>query len=304
MRRSTLLSLGLAFVFASVAVLALREWLDAQHQKIQADLANGQSAQQNLIVVAAEGMDFGDRVTADDLKVVVWGLDRLPRGAFTSIDALVGITDQTARYVISPIAADEPVLSSRVSSPGQRAKLSAVIAPDMRAVSIRVNDVLGVAGFVLPGDSVDVLLTHMPQSRSDTGAYVDLLLQGVKVVAIDQSSDLQSDQPSLVRTVTVEVTPLDAQKLTLAGSIGTLSLALRNVGAADNAMGDTAAGARVTGADLGLTQPVITPAPAATPGKPAPVVVPPKQPVTVEIGVVRDGARMEYQVSPWDEGRP
>jgi len=133
------------------------------------------------------------------------------------------------------------ILPGKVTTPGQRAKLSTAITPGMRAVSISVNDVLGVAGFVLPGDRVDVMLTR----NDGTGPFVDVLLQGVRVVAIDQTADDRADQPSVVRTVTFEVSTDEAQKLTLAANIGTLSLALRNIGAGEMQKTD-----RVTVVDL------------------------------------------------------
>ena len=103
----------------------------------------------------------------------------------------------------------------------------------MKAVSIRVNDVLGVAGFVLPGDRVDVMLTRKVTSKTgDEESYVDVLLQGVKVLAVDQVADDRKDQPSVVKTVTFEVSTEEAQQLTLAANVGTLSLALRNVASA------------------------------------------------------------------------
>jgi pilus assembly protein CpaB len=100
----------------------------------------------------------------------------------------------------------------------------------MKAVTVRVNDINGVAGFVLPGERVDVLLVR---NLERTEAYSDVLLQNVKVLAVDQLADESSDKPALVKAVTVEVTTADAQKLTLAGSVGTLALALRSAGVAD-----------------------------------------------------------------------
>jgi pilus assembly protein CpaB len=105
----------------------------------------------------------------------------------------------------------------------------------MKAVSIRVNDVLGVAGFVLPGDRVDIMLTRQARN-SGTGqndAFTDVLLQGVKVLAVAQNADDRSDKPSVVKTVTFEVSTVEAQKLTLAATVGSLSLALRNIASAD-----------------------------------------------------------------------
>ena len=120
------------------------------------------------------------------------------------------------RVVLASIEANEPVLASKITGPGQRATLSAVIGAGMRAVTIRVNDVEGVAGFVLPGDHVDVLLTRLPDKRSgDT----DVVLQNVKVLAVDQLADDSSEKPAVVKAVTLEVDTVSAQKLSLAGSL-------------------------------------------------------------------------------------
>ena len=97
----------------------------------------------------------------------------------------------------------------------------------MKAVTVRVNDINGVAGFVLPGERVDVLLVRNLE-RSE--AYADVLLQNVKVLAVDQLADESADKPALVKAVTVEVGTADAQKLTLAGTVGTLALTLRSAG--------------------------------------------------------------------------
>ncbi|MDN3720595.1 Flp pilus assembly protein CpaB [Roseibium salinum] len=152
---------------------------------------------------------------------------KLPEGAFQTIEEILGDGEQ-ARFVKGSIEPGEPVLATKITGFGERATLSSAVTPGMKAVSIGVNDVLGVAGFVLPGDRVDILLTRT-QQRSDTaGAYTDVLLQGVKVLAIDQLADDRTNKPSVVRTVTLEVSTNEAQKLVLAQRVGQLSLALRN----------------------------------------------------------------------------
>jgi pilus assembly protein CpaB len=143
--------------------------------------------------------------------------------------------------VLSAIETNEPVLAAKVTGPGQRATLSAMIADGMRAVTIRVNDVDGVAGFVLPGDRVDVALTR----QADKANTNDVVLQGVKVLAIDQTADDRTDKPAIARAVTLEVNAADAQKLALSSTVGTLSLMLRRAGEAKAA--DTR---RVTLSDL------------------------------------------------------
>lgn len=226
MRASTLISVVLALVLAGLAVFGVQSYLAAQRAAIVEETQAAAANQpQNFVVAASGSFGFGERLVAEKLELVEWASDRLPAGAFTRIEDVVGDSDENARYVLSSISEGELILPAKVTMPGQRAKLSTAISPGMKAVSIRVNDVLGVAGFVLPGDRVDVMLT-----RGDgDGAFVDILLQGVRVVAIDQLADDRADQPSVVRTVTFEVTTEQAQKLTLAGNVGTLSLALRNV---------------------------------------------------------------------------
>src|SRR5207247_2597579 len=128
------------------------------------------------------------------------------------------------------IEENEPILGSKITGPGQRATLSAMLRDGMKAVTIRVNDVEGVAGFVLPGDRVDVALTRQ---NDKAGATSDVVLQNARVLAIDQVADERSDKPSVVKAVTLEVDTPAAQKLSLAASIGTLSLMLRKAGEAN-----------------------------------------------------------------------
>lgn len=228
MRASTLLSILIALMLAVAAVFGTQNYLDAQRQQLEQAARSERGEPLNTIVVARNPLRFGERLTAEKLELIPWASETLPTGAFTTIDQLAGTTDDTARFVLSSMERGEPVLSAKITNPGQRAKLSTAISPGMKAVSIAVNDVLGVAGFVLPGDRVDVMLTRtVGNDRSE--AFVDVLLQGVRVVAIDQTADDTRDQPSVVRTVTFEVTTEEAQKLTLGATIGTLSLALRNV---------------------------------------------------------------------------
>lgn len=227
MRSSTLISLAVAILLAILAVAGARTWLAGQRAAMQSEAAAQDKGEERVIVVAAATLGFGERLTADKLTTLEWASDQLPEGAFTEMAALVGTGEDDARYVLSSIAKGEIILPSKITSPGQRAKLSTSLTPGMKAVSIRVNDVLGVAGFVLPGDRVDVMLTR--EDPDGGQSFVDVLLQGVRVVAIDQIADDRKDQPSVVRTVTFEVTTEEAQKLTLGANIGTLSLALRNL---------------------------------------------------------------------------
>ncbi|MBC7164158.1 MAG: Flp pilus assembly protein CpaB [Roseovarius sp.] len=233
--RSTILSLVVALVLAGLAVYGVRSWIDLERQQIASAIqgrgtAPGE-APKATIVIASEAIRFGERLDSTILREVEWTAPIRPNGAFDKIaDLVTGTGEEHARFALTSIEQGEPVLASKVTMPGQRAKLSTSLSEGMKAVSIRVNDVLGVAGFVLPGDRVDVLLSRSARQRGNEETYVDVLLQGVKVIAIDQIADDRKDQPSVVRTVTFEVTTAEAQKLVLAGTVGTLSLALRNAG--------------------------------------------------------------------------
>ena len=178
------------------------------------------------IVVASKPLRFGVELGAMSLREVAWPEDALPAGAFNKI---ADLTSRGRRVVLAAIEANEPILASKITGPGQRATLSAVLGDGMKAVTIRVNDVEGVAGFVLPGDRVDIVLTRQ---QDKTAAAADVVLQNVRVLAVDQIADERADKPSVAKAVTLEVEVTAAQKLALAATVGTLSLALRKAGEA------------------------------------------------------------------------
>jgi len=231
MRFSTILSLVVSIILAGTAVFAMRSYLADQQAQLAA--SGDKKGQEKILVVAAKAMRFGDVVRPESLRAIPWPAGERPDGSFDSIEAVVGDPDKP-RYAMAAIDPGEPVLASKITGAGERATLSAALDQGMKAVSIRVNDVLGVAGFVRPSDRVDVLLTRVVQNRENNSeqTYVDVLLQGVKVLAVDQTADERKDEPSVVKTVTFEVTTEEAQRLTLGANIGTLSLTLRNVASA------------------------------------------------------------------------
>jgi len=238
---------------------------------------------EDMVVVAAAPLRFGDRLSTDNLREIPWTAGALPAGAFHHtadlLDAKLG-----DRQVLTAMSANEPILDWKVTGPGQRATLSAVLTEGMKAVSIRVNDIAGVAGFVLPGDRVDVMLSR----TQDNQAFVDVLLQNIKVLAVDQIADDKKDNPTVAKSVTVEVSTVDAQKLTLAASVGQLSLALREVAANTDE-----ATQRVSLSDLSGTT-LAAPKPATSaPVLPAPVIV---KPTTAAVDVYRGTQLQTYEV--------
>jgi len=236
-------SIGLVLVALSILIGGAALWglkiLGASHAAAEPAAPAPHAA----VVVAARPIAFGETITPADLKLQPWPAGALPAGAFTSLAAFQG---GPPRLALTSLPANAPILPDQISGPGGRATLAGLIRPGMRAATLRVDDVLGVAGFVLPGDSVDILVT-----RADGGAKgqvrTDVLLQGVRVLAVDQLADQAKTKPVVAKAATVEVTPAQAEKIALAAQIGSLSLALRSAG--DPASDDQVHGVRV--ADLG-----------------------------------------------------
>lgn len=224
MRLRSVLTLFLALVLGGAAVLLARAWLE---RAAEPTVVAQQQPQMALtkIVVARTTLFFGNRINAEQVREVDWPADSVPPGAFSSAEELLNA--EKPRTVLRTIEANEPILSSKVSGEGEKATLSAIISEEMRAMTIRVNDVIGVAGFIVPGDRVDVLLTR--EEGGDKNQITDILLQNVKVLGIDQLANDNQEKPIVVQAVTVEVSPEQSQKLTLASQVGNLTLALRNV---------------------------------------------------------------------------
>jgi pilus assembly protein CpaB len=225
-RASTLVMIGFAVLFGLLAVFVAQSWLtsaaDARLKSLEAN--QKQPAATQTIVVASKPLRYGNELSAAMLREIPWSQESVPAGAFNKIsDVLTG----GKRVVLSAIEVNEPVLSVKITGPGQRATLSSVLHDGMKAVTIRVSDVEGVAGFVLPGDRVDIALTRLDGKG---GATTDVVLQNATVLAVDQVADERVAAPSVAKSVTVEVDTVAAQKLDLAASLGSLSLLLRKAG--------------------------------------------------------------------------
>ena len=242
MRKSTIVMIAFAVMFGLLAVFVAQTWLNsAAEQRMKSLEANNKKpVSTRTIVVAAKPLRFGNQVTAEHLREVPWPEGSLTGGSFAKVaDVMAG----GKRVALSAIEPEEPVLRSKITGPGQRATLSAMIRDGLKAVTIRVNDVEGVGGFVLPGDHVDISLTRQIDKGNATS---EVVLQNVRVLGIDQMADERLEKPSVVKAVTLEVDVLGAQKLSLAASVGSLSLMLRKAGEAENQHSR-----RITLSDLG-----------------------------------------------------
>ena len=281
MRKNTIVMVGIAVVFGLLEVFVAQGWLNYQADLSRRTVAPAPKAvATRTIVVAAGPMRFGMHVTSDNLREVNWPEEATPAGTFGSIADLMS---GGKRIVLASIEKNEPILRTKITGPGQKATLSAVIQDGMRAVTVRVNDVEGVGGFILPGDHVDVLLTRQ-QER--TNGMNDVVIQNARVLAVDQLADDAADRPTVVKAVTVEVDTVGAQKIALAASLGNLSLMLRRAG--EQHMDATR---RITTSDLSQTE-VIQRAPEAK--------------RFAKVSVTRGSTKQEYNVAAeetaWREG--
>ncbi len=250
MKSRAYVMLGLALLLAVASVFLARSWIQDRMQPVAA-VQDKPQVETTQVVVAASQLHFGNKIRREHLRVVDWPVAAVPEGSFKSIDDILGkketakkgagketIKEIPARVALRTIEVNEPILKSKITGFGGRASLSTLIAPGMRATTIRVNDVTGVAGFVLPGDRVDILLTRDPAGgggRRQRGANLqtDVFLQNMKVLAIAQDANEDRNKPAVVKAVTLEVTPIQGQKLTLAQKLGSLSLSLRHVNTVD-----------------------------------------------------------------------
>lgn len=240
--------LGIAVAIGLFAVLLANAWFSGVEQQ-----QGGPAGEQKFtrIVVATQPLEFGGRLTSQNVRLQDWPAASVPQGAFNTIpDAL-----KDNRVALRPIVPGEPVLASNVSGADGRATLAGLLPAGMRAVSVSVNAVSGVSGFVLPGSLVDVLLTR--EIESGTGGTAvhrsDVILESVQVLAIDQLANNKQSEPKVARTATLAVSLRDAQRLAMAEQAGRLSLVLRKPtdGDAVAAAAGTATVATVTTYELG-----------------------------------------------------
>src|SRR5262249_10976842 len=236
MRRSNLIVLLVAIVMGGMAAFMARSWLQSQTK-----------AQSTTIVVAAEPLKFGATLSRENVTEIAWAGPKIS----ASFETTEELFKDGRRGVLAPLERNEPILRSKVTGPGQRASLSSLLDDGKRAVTVRVDDVKGVAGFVLPADRVDVVLirTETRQSSNTTETYSDVLVEHVKVLAVDQLANERQEQPTVAKAVTLEVTTEQAQKILLASNIGKISLILRQAGEAN-----PSSAVRISERDLGLQQ--------------------------------------------------
>jgi pilus assembly protein CpaB len=220
MRRQSLIALGIALVLGLAAVYLANSFLATSERRVE-------QAQVGLtkVAVAAVPLEYGMDITPDKVKFVDYPTASLPAGSYQQFAQLAPAGKR--RVVLRPIQVNEAILATKLAGEGLGPSIAYLLPDGMRAATVRVNDVSGVAGFIQPSDAVDVLITRQLGDRQAT----DVLFQNIRVIAINQNAKGANGQPIVGKTATLEVTPLDAQKLALAQQVGSLSLVLRKAGA-------------------------------------------------------------------------
>jgi pilus assembly protein CpaB len=214
--KRALTMMAIAILFGLAAVGLASRWL------LRQPAAGG-----DKIVVAASDVNLGQRLTPDMLKLAEWPVDSLPKGAYGDPLKLNG------RVLKTSVLRGEPVSDAKLAPAGTVGGLSALITEGKRAITVRVNDVIGVAGFALPGNYVDIIVSTQkePAQNDKSGreqSISKIVLERILVLAVAQEVGRDDTKPRVVNAVTLEVTPEQAENLDLARSVGTLSLALRN----------------------------------------------------------------------------
>lgn len=280
-----LIMVGVALFLALAAVVVAAQWI------------TGQSAgNSNKVAVAMLDVSMGARLTPELINMVDWPASAVPAGAIGDPKALEG------RITRSNIQRGEPILENKLAPAGTTGGLSSVVAEGKRAMTVRVNDVVGVAGFALPGNFVDILVNTQSDSGGDhlvrEQPISKIVLERILVLAIAQEANRDDTKPKVVNAVTLELTPEQVEKLDLARSVGTLSLVLRNQIDPQSANTEGATKSSLFG-ELKLPMPAprsevqqLRPAPPQEPRQPAP---PRNEPSGEKVEVIKGLERSSQQ---------
>jgi pilus assembly protein CpaB len=209
-RKRGLLLLTLSLVLGLSAAMVARGWVTEQAAKEKADIAT--------VVAASMAMPFGTKVEERHLKIIEMPKDSAPPGSFAIKEEVID------KVTTQKIVSGEILMKARFVDQGEGSTLAALVAKNMRAFTVRVDDVIGVAGFLLPGNRVDVVSARKEGRR----AITDTILRNIEVLAVDQTASTNDNEPVIVRAVTLQVTPDQAETLVKGREEGSIQLTLRN----------------------------------------------------------------------------
>ena len=230
MKRQTLIALGVAIVLGLIAVFLANTYLTGRERQLA-------SSPQGMVRVAVASMPltYGADITPDKVKFVNYPATSLPPGTYRTMAQL--LPQGKRRVALRPIQVNQPLLASDLSGEGQNASIAALLPDGMRAATVRINAVSGVAGFIKANDTVDVLITRQPigpDGATQGKSVTDVLLQNIRVIAMGGDAAGANSKARVTSTATLELTPLDAQKVALGSQLGDLSLVLRKPGEDQN----------------------------------------------------------------------
>lgn len=203
-----LLAILISVVVGAVAVMVAAQWLARQA-----------SVATTKVVVAARDLEVGTRLRADMLQLVDWPAGVSLKESFSAPEKVY------ERVINTQVLRGEPIVAARLAPPGEKGGLSAVLGQGNRAITVKVNEIVGVAGFALPGNYVDVMVNTPDDANRPVSKIV---LERILVLAVAQEVATGDTKPRVVNAVTLEVTPPQAEQIDLARSIGSLSLVLRS----------------------------------------------------------------------------
>ena len=216
------IALVIAVFFGFIAAYGIYNYLGQRDKDNEALRAANQE-----ILVAAQDIPPGTTITDEVIKKgmikpMPWPKSSIPAGAFSSPQQIVGKVNRVK------ILANEPLLESRLA--GEGAGLTVRLEAGKRALAVRVDEIIGVSGFIVPDDRVDIILTTAPLGAQQDAKVSKIVLQNKRVLSVAQSTEQKDGKPQLARSITLELSPEEAEKLTLASSEGQIVLALRGLG--------------------------------------------------------------------------
>lgn len=224
MRMRSLMVTMVGIALAGASVYASRELLQVQPATASVDPNEPRLVS---VVVAGQDIPFGSTIEAYKLTTIQWPTDAVPPGTFSDFSNLTPQSGSEPRRAKRAMAQGELVLANKVSDFGEKVTIVQTLGKNTRAMAINVNAQTSVGGFVTPGDTVDIVLTQ----GGGTNLRAVTILQNIRIIGVDQQADENNEQAAVAKTVTVEVSPEEGQKLALAQKAGTLSLSLRTLDA-------------------------------------------------------------------------
>lgn len=224
MRMRSLMVMMVGMALAGASVYASRELLQIQPATASVDPNEPKLVS---VVVAGQDIPFGTTIEAHKLTTIQWPVDAVPPGTFSDFSTLTPQNSEEPRRAKRAMAQGELVTANKVSAFGEKVTIVQTLGKNTRAMAIKVDATTAVGGFVTPGDAVDIVLTQ----GGGANLRAVTILQNIRIVGVDQTADEMNEQAKLAKTVTVEVTPEQGQKLALAQRAGTLSLSLRTLDA-------------------------------------------------------------------------